>query len=139
MKSSPKKVLLVDLDDSRRATRVTMLQGAGYDVEMRADHELSKALEKEGSFDLLILALHHKKLDEAAAYSERLRKQKPALPILLLLDVGVFVPLGTDSQSIETGFPAEMMRKIAKMLAGSEHIREIHIPITTAAPEAPEA
>ena len=121
----PKKILLVDMDDIRRETRVRMLAAAGYDVQLRGDHEISDALDHEGSFDLLILALHSKKLDEASAYSERLRKKKPALPILLLLDIGVFVPRGTLSQSISTGFPVEMMSQIAEMLAGSKHIREI--------------
>lgn len=33
-----------------------MLTGAGYNVETRADHEVSEALAGEGTFDLLILA-----------------------------------------------------------------------------------
>ena len=105
-----------------------MLQGAGYDVEVRSDHEISESSDHEGSFDLLILALHHKKLDEAADYSERLRKKKPTLPILLLTDSGVFVPHGALSRSVATGFPEELMVEIADMLAGSSHIRELHIP-----------
>ena len=125
---SKKRILLVDLDDSRRQTRVRMLTGAGYNVETRADHEVSEALDREGTFDLLILALHQKNLEEAAAYSERLRKKKPTLPILLLLDTGVFVPRGTLSETMETGFPVEMMRQIAEKLSGSVHIRELHIP-----------
>ena len=120
-----KRILLVDLDDSRRKTRVRMLTGAGYEVECRADHEVSEALENEGTFDLLILALHRKKVDEAAAYTDRLRKKKPTLPILVLLDAGVFVPHGTLSPSIEAGSPLDMMREIAEMLAGSAHIREL--------------
>ena len=128
MQQLPKRILLVDLDDSRRETRVRMLRGAGYEVETRADHEVSEALHLEDTFDLLVLALHHRKLEEAAAYSERLRKRKPTLPILLLLDTGVFVPHGTLSESIETSFPAEMMLQIAEMLAGSVHIRELHMP-----------
>lgn len=71
-----KRVLLVDLDDVRRRKRVRMLTAAGYEVETRVDHEMSEALEREASFDLLVLALHHKKLEEAAAYSERPRKKK---------------------------------------------------------------
>ena len=124
----PKKILLVDYDDTRRKTRVRMLKAAGYDVELRADHEVAEFLDHEDAFDLLILTIHRKKLEEAAAYSERLRKKKPTLPILLLLDTGVFVPRGTLSQSIEADSPVEMMREIAEMLAGSTHIRELHIP-----------
>ena len=126
-KASPprKRILFVDLDDKRRATRVTILMDAGYEVEIRADHEVSETLDHEGTFDLLLLALHRKNLEEASAYSETVRKKHSNLPILLLLDVGVFVPRGTLSRSIETGFPVEMMRDIAEMLAGSIHIREI--------------
>ena len=123
-----KRILLVDSDDTRRETRVRMLTGAGYEVETRADHEVSEALHGGDTYDLLILSLHQRKLDEAAAYSERLRKRKPTLPILLLLDTGVFVPHGTLSETMETGFPAEMMHQIAEKLAGSTHIRELHIP-----------
>lgn len=122
---SKKRILLVDLDDTRRKTRVQMLTGAGYAVETRSDHELSEALAREGTFDLLVIAIHRKKLEEATAYSERLRKQSPTLPILLLVDAGVFVPHGTLSTSIEPDFPLEVMREIAEMLAGSAHIREI--------------
>ena len=124
---SPKKILLVDTDDTRRQTRVRMLKGAGYEVETRDDHEISEFLENEGKFDLLIIALHRRKMDEAAAYSERLRKKKPTLPILLLLDSGVFVPHGTLSETMETGSPTEMMVQIAEKLAGSSHIQELRI------------
>ena len=126
-KSSPprKRILFVDLDDTRRETRVRMLTGAGHEVEVRADHEVAETLDHEGTFDLLLLALHKKDLEEAAAYSETIRKKYPTLPILLLLDVGVFVPRGTLSESIETGFPFAMLRQIGEMLAGSSHVREI--------------
>jgi CheY-like chemotaxis protein len=122
---SAKKILLVDTDDMRRKTRVQMLAAAGYEVEVRADHEVAERLDHEPVFDLVVLALHSKKLEEAAAYSERLRKKHPTLPILLLMDAGVFAPHGTLSESIETGAPLEMMKQIAEMLAGSSHIREI--------------
>jgi hypothetical protein len=69
--------------------------------------------------------LHRKKLEEAAAYGDRLRKQKPDLPILLLTDIGVFVPHGALNLGLETGYPLELMREVAEMLAGSTHIREI--------------
>lgn len=122
---SKKKILLVDLDDTRRKTRVRMLESAGYEVETRSDHDISERLDGEERFDLLLLALHRKKLDEAAAYSERLRKKKPDLPILLLLDATVFVPRGTLSRSVGTEIPLDMMKEIAEMLAGSTHIREL--------------
>ena len=123
----------MDSNDLRRDTHVRMLTGVGYEVECSDSCEVSELLGHEAEFDLLILVLHQKKLDEAAAYSERLRYKKPTLPILLLLDVGVFVPRGTLSETMQTGFPAEMMVQIAEKLAGSRHIRELHFPSAVAA------
>jgi AmiR/NasT family two-component response regulator len=120
-----KKILLIDLDDMRRRTRVAMLAKAGYDTDVHLDDIAVRGPKSEATFDLVIISLHQDKLDRAAAYSEWLRKANPDLPILLLMDAGVFVPHGTLSRSIETGFPFEMMRHIAEMLAGSAHIREL--------------
>lgn len=120
-----KRVLLIDLEDTRRQTRVRMLTQAGHDVQLRVNHVDAEWLDHEGHFDLVILSLHRTKLDEAAAYSERLRIRKPTLPVLLLLDVGVFVPRGTLSPSMDTGYPVEFMREVASMIAGSTHIREV--------------
>jgi hypothetical protein len=128
-----KKVLLVDLDDPRRETRVKMLESVGYAVEVRKDHEAAELLHHEACFDLVLLALHEKKLREAAAYSDRLAKRHPSLPILLLSDAGVFAPLGTLSRTVETNLPVEMLEEIAEMLAGSKHIREIAADATFAA------
>lgn len=122
---SRKRILLVDVNDTRRETRVGMLVGAGYEVETRPDEEVSETLDNEAAFDLLIVALHNENLEEAVSYSERVRKQKPDLPILLLLDAGVFVPRGTLNPSIETASPVKMMKEISKMLAESDHIREL--------------
>jgi hypothetical protein len=122
-----KKILLIDLEDTRRNTRIRMLAQAGHQVQLRIDHVDAEWLDHEGHFDLVILSLHHTKLDDAAAYSERLRARKPTLPVLLLLDVGVFVPRGTLSPSMDTGFPLEFMREVASMLAGSSHIREVDV------------
>ena len=122
-----KKILLIDRDDARRETRILLLKQAGYGVEVRAEHVSSEELNHEAGFDLVILALHRIKLKEAAAYSERLRKINPDLPILLLTDAAVYAPQGTLSRGIETGAPVEMLQTIAEMLAGSSHIREIDL------------
>lgn len=129
MPAARKKVLLIDHDDARRQTRVRMLERAGYEVDLREDHVVAEDKDHESDFDLVILTLHRRQLDEAAAYSERLRSHKPNLPVLLLLDTGVFVPRGTLSPSLETGYPLEFMREVAEMLAGTQHIRELtHTP-----------
>lgn len=104
-----------------------MLARAGYQVAVSDDHLAAESASVEPSFDLVLLALHKKGLADAAAYSERLREANPTLPILLLLDIGVFVPRGTLSQSLETGLPVEMMERIAEMLTGSAHIRELRL------------
>ena len=120
-----KKVLLVDLDDSRRKSRVALLTSAGYEVDVRANHLTSERLDHEARFDLLIVALHHKHLEAAAEYTDRLTRMYPMLPILLLTDHGVYVPRGTLSQDIETGNPKELMTRVAKMLTGEERIKEL--------------
>ena len=125
--NSEKRILLIDLDDARRATRIRMLTAVGYQVEVRDDEVEAELRHGETTFDLVILSLHKRHLDDAAAYSERLRKKNPRLPILLMLDTGVFAPRGTLSQSFETGVPIEMMKCVAEMLAGSTHIRELGV------------
>jgi hypothetical protein len=85
----------------------------------------SELLDHEKFFDLVLLSLHRAKLKQAIAYTDALKRRFPSLPILLLTDVGAFVPRGTLSQSIETGYPQELMEEIARMLAGIEYIREV--------------
>jgi DNA-binding NarL/FixJ family response regulator len=118
------KILLVDLDDNRRLTRVQILQGAGYEVEVRATHVEASQLNHEGRFDMVIIALHLYPT-QAVTYSDELHKNNPNLPILLLTDWGVFVPRGTLSRTLETGSPGALVTQVAAMLAGSTHVREI--------------
>lgn len=122
--ATAKRLLLIDLDDHRRASRVQLLTATGYEVDVRKDYVEAERLEDPGSYDLVIIALHTQPA-KAALYSNRLRKAKPRLPILLLTDLGVFAPHGTLSRSVETGNPAELMKEIAAMLAGSTHVREL--------------
>lgn len=119
-----RKILLIDLDDSRRETRVRLLTGAGYAVDVRNDSIEAERLDHEGTFDLVILALHGNP-EKAVHYSDSLTRKKPRLPILLLTDLGVYVPKGTLSETMETGDPAALIREVASMLAGSTHIREL--------------
>jgi DNA-binding NtrC family response regulator len=123
MSSNPKKILLVDLDDARRRSRIRLLEHAGYEVSVRTDHISAESLNHEG-FDLIVIALHY---DEKLAieYSNRLSRSNPTLPVLLLLDRGVFVPRKTVRPTIETGNPKELLEEIASLLAGSSHIREL--------------
>ena len=118
------RVLLVDDDNVRRETRVRLLEAEGYQVQTRTDHVAAEREDHEGHFDLLIIALHAKKLEDAAAYSERIRKNNPTLPILLLTDYGVYAPRSAKSEKVETGAPDELMEKVASMIAGSTHIRQ---------------
>lgn len=113
------QILLIDADDARRETRVAMLKRAGR------DHTAAQREGVEGSYDLVIIALHREKLAEVTAYSEGLRRAKPTLPILLLTDEGVFVPPGTLSRNINGSSPARLLEEIAAMLASSAHMREL--------------
>jgi DNA-binding NtrC family response regulator len=124
MNTDTKHLLLIDLDDARRRTRIQLLEHAGYHVETRNNYIAAERLDHEGRFDLVIVALH-KDPETTAEYSDQLSRAKPKLPVLLLTDFGVVVPLGSLSSAVEAGYPAELMRKVAAMLAGSEHIREL--------------
>jgi DNA-binding NtrC family response regulator len=124
MNTASKRILLIDHDDSRRDSRVKVLHSQGYDVDVRKDHVDAESLDHEGSFDLIILALH-KHPEDAASYSDHISRVNPDLPILLLTDYGVYVPRGTLSESLKAGSPLELTNRVATMLAGSSHIREV--------------
>ncbi len=110
-----RRLLVIDRDDIRRKTRVTLLLNAGYEVELRDDHLIAE--EENHDVDLIILAVRRGSEREDLACSERLRKKNSTLPILLLTDTGIVIPKGTLSQSVEAGFPLELIRKIEEMLA----------------------
>jgi DNA-binding NtrC family response regulator len=118
------KILLVDLDDARRENRIRLLQTRGYDVTLRNTWMEAERADHEDSFDLILISLGSHS-DDAAAYSKQLKEHKPTLPVLLLTDFGVFVPEGTLSEYIRAGNSYELILKIAAMLAGSTHVREL--------------
>ena len=110
-----RRLLVIDRDDIRRKTRVTLLLSAGYEVELRDEHLIAE--EENHDVDLIILAVRRGNEREDLACSERLREKNSTLPILLLTDTGVVIPKGTLSQSVEAGYPLELIRKIEEMLA----------------------
>jgi hypothetical protein len=110
----------------RRDSRVKLLVGVGYDVDVRDDYIAAERFGDEGSYDLIVLALHGYP-EKAIAYSDQLKRNSPRLPVLLLTDFGVFVPAGTLSRSIESGSPYELIEQIATMLAGATHVRELPV------------
>lgn len=118
------QIMFIDVDDERRSTRIKLLERAGYEVTVRSAYIEADRLGDEASFDLIVLALHHGP-DGAVSYSDRLSRNNPGLPILLLSDQGLYVPRGTLSKNLEAGSPIELIREIAAMLAGSTHIKEI--------------
>jgi hypothetical protein len=128
MNSMEKRILLVDLDDSRRSSRVQLLQSAGHEVIARAGQVISD----EGSFDLIVVALNDEPEAAAAvAYSDRLLLLFPDLPILLLTDYGVFVPLGALSHSLQAGDPKQLIDQVSTMLDVSLRIRDALTPPPT--------
>lgn len=128
MEKQKKRILLIDLNDIRRGSRVRLLTSAGYLVDLRDDYIAAERLDHEREFDLIILALHGN-AQKAIEYSDHLSKNTPQQPILLLTDYGVYVPPGTLSPSIEAGDPAVLIGELASMLAGSTYVRELPIVI----------
>jgi hypothetical protein len=131
MGTEAKKILLIDLDDHLRDTRILLLEHAGYQLDLRQDYVAAEALDHEGSYDLVLIAVR-KLPEETIHYSDQIAKANPDLPILLLTEIGVFVPRGTLSRYLEAGSPKELITTVASMLAGSVHIREI--PVQSGAP-----
>jgi DNA-binding NtrC family response regulator len=118
------RVLLIDVWDERRDSRVQILQAQGYEVVVRSTYVDAMRIHNEGSFNLIIVAVHTDS-NLPTEYGDTLSKQIPTLPILLLTDQGVLVPRGTLSRCVESGSPKELVREIASMLTGSSHLREV--------------
>ena len=57
-----------------------MLVSAGYEVERREDHNVSELLGHEGQFDLIVVAVHRRDLQQACDYSDRLATKLPNCP-----------------------------------------------------------
>lgn len=89
MDSQAKKILLIDLEDSRRASRVLLLEQAGYQVFLRTDRKTAELSNIETGYDLVLIALHDD-AKPALAYAEVLAKHSPDLPILLLSEPAFF-------------------------------------------------
>ena len=58
MDTANKRILLIDHDDSRRDSRVKLLLGQGYDMDVHEDHLQAQGLDHNCKFDLIILALY---------------------------------------------------------------------------------
>ena len=121
--NTAQKILLIDLDDTRRQSRVQMLESVGYEVETRTNYVAAERLDHESQFDLIIVTLHSHP-EDTVAYSDHLSVIDPKLPILLLTDAGVFVPRGTLNDSVGAGSTTRLIQKVSAMLVGSTHIRE---------------
>lgn len=119
-----KRILLIDEDDPRRATRVMLLQQAGYEV-VTTTHFEEVEQQTAGRFDLILIETAD--IEKATvAYGERLKLWAPKLPILMLSKAGLFLP----KESLLTHFPdghqspTQLMAKIASLLFASTHERE---------------
>ena len=124
-KPSIKRILLIDHNDGRRATRVLVLQEEGYEVVTADNYETVEGRIREAAFDLVIAETDH--ITEAVrAYSQRLRDIQPQIPILVLSDQGLFLPKAVLLDHFAESFPSpmEVITKIAAMLRDSTHRRE---------------
>lgn len=100
-----KRFLLIDANDLRRATRVMLLQSAGYEVATADRFEEVEGQIREACFDLVVAQTGN--VGEAVmAYGERLRAANPQLPILLLSDLGLFLPKNVLLSSFAAGGPS---------------------------------
>ena len=77
------KILVVEDEPSLRDGLVDLLKGAGHSVEVAGDGLTATKLGMESNFDLVLLDLMLPKLD-GVEVCHRLRKTRPALPILML-------------------------------------------------------
>lgn len=119
-----KRILFIDRDDARRATRVMLLKRAGYEVFTSGRFEDVES-HSEGRFDLVIIETDSIQ-EVSIAYGERLKSQTPKLPILLLSDSGLFLPKESLLAHFRGGHqtPEETMARIASLLLASTHERE---------------
>ena len=125
-KPSIKRILLIDHNDGRRATRVLVLQEEGYEVITADSYRDVEGRIREAAFDLVIAETDH--ITEAVlAYSQRLRDIQPQIPILVLSDEGLFLPKAVLLDHFAESYPSppEVITKIAAMLRDSTHRREL--------------
>ncbi len=120
-----KRILLIDHDDPRRATRMLLLKGQGYEVVSADSYQDVEGHIREAAFDLVIVETDDIK-KAVIAYGERLRVIQPQLPILVLSNLGLFLPKEVVLAHFEAGSPSpvEVITKIAAMLLASTHQRE---------------
>lgn len=120
-----KRILLIDHNDPRRATRVLLLQEQGYEVVTADSYQAVEGHIREAAFDLVIVETDDIK-KAVIAYGERLRGIEPQLPILVLSDLGLFLPKEVVLAHFSTANPSpvEVITKIAALLLGSTHRRE---------------
>jgi len=120
-----KRILLIDHDDPRRATRVLLLQREGYEVVTADRFEAFEGHLREQAFDLIVVETDDIK-QAVIAYGQRLKTISARLPILLLSDLGLFLPKNSLLAHFATGHPSpvEVMTKIAELLLESTYQRE---------------
>lgn len=127
------KILVIDLDQMRRESRVKQLANAGYDVDALDSHDCQEHPSNPAIYDLMVCSFHQNP-EEATAYVDSLRVKNPQQPILLLTDYGVFVPHGCLNETPHCG---PLIKEIAGVLTGSSDVEELNGPpkSTSAIPE----
>ena len=111
------KILVVEDEPSLRNGLVDLLKGAGHSVEIAVDGLTAAKLGVEGNFDLVLLDLMLPKLD-GVEVCHRLRKTRPALPILMLTARGAEedkvkgLKVGADDYVTKPFGPRELLARI---------------------------
>ncbi|HUK81655.1 MAG TPA: response regulator transcription factor [Verrucomicrobiae bacterium] len=111
------RILVVEDEPSLRNGLVDLLKGAGHSVEIAVDGLTATKLGAEGNFDLVLLDLMLPKLD-GVEVCLRLRKTRPALPILMLTARGSEedkvrgLKVGADDYVTKPFGPRELLARI---------------------------
>lgn len=119
-----RRILLIDHDDPRRATRVMVLEKAGYEVTT-ANHFDEVEMTAADAFDLVLLETDD--IQKAViAYAERLKAWSPKLSVLMLSNNGMFLPKWSLLAHFKSAHPSptEVVAKIAALLLESSYSQE---------------
>jgi CheY-like chemotaxis protein len=88
--TQPKRILVVEDDDSLRNLYITILQDAGFSVESAEDGNAAFAILSQGGFDLVLLDIMLPEMDGLTVL-EKLSKNPPPNPnkhVVIISNVG---------------------------------------------------
>lgn len=97
-----------------------LLESKAYQVDVRDDYVAGAEAADETQYDLVLLSLMAR-APSTIAYALRLQENSPNLPLLILPDAGVVVPIGMRSHDdLE---PGKLLTEIEGLISGETHTR----------------